>query len=93
MEIEEYGVELSLVTITVHFLLADVLDQDIMNIEASSLLESDLGMTEGLRCVFSRSIKDMFDGFELDYSFIKSVQDVVNQVITCRLNTEYMTVH
>ena len=93
MGIEEYDTELNLVTMTVYFLIADVLDLDIMDIESSSLLESDLGMTERLGKVFSCSIKEMFDGFELDYSFIKTVQDVVNQVITCNLNTEYMTLH
>ncbi len=93
MGIEEYDIELNLITMTVHFLIAEVLDLDMLNIEASSLLESDLGMTESLRKVFSCSIKEMFDGFELDYSFIKTVQDIVNQVITCKLNTQYMTLH
>lgn len=93
MGIEDYDTELYLVTMSVFFLIAELIDLDVMDIDSSSLLESDLGMTEGLRKVFSGSIKELFDGFELDYFFIKTVQDVINQVITCKLNTEYMTLH
>lgn len=93
MGIEDYDTELYLVTMSVYFLIAELIDLDVMDIDSSSLLESDLGMTEGLRKVFSGSIKELFDGFELDYFFIKTVQDVINQVITCKLNTEYMTLH
>jgi len=93
MGIEESDTELSLITMSVHFLIAEVLGLDILDIEHGSLLESDLGMTDELRTILSSSIKEMFDGFELDYSFIKTVQDLVDQVITCKLNTEYMTLH
>ena len=93
MGIDESDTELSLITMSVHFLIAEVLALDILDIECSSLLEPDLGMTDELRTVLSRSIKEMFDGFELDYSFIRTVQDIVDQVITCKLNTEYMTLH
>jgi hypothetical protein len=93
MGIDESDTELSLIMMSVHFLIAEVVGVDILDIECSSLLEPDLGMTDELRIILSRSIKEMFDGFELDYSFIKTVQDLVDQVITCKLNTEYMTLH
>ncbi len=93
MGIEDYDTELYLVTMSVHFLIAELMDLDIMDIESDSSLEIDLGMTGRLRKIFSGSIKEMFDGFELDYLFIKTVQDVINQVITCKLNTDYMTLH
>ena len=93
MGIEDYDTELYLATMSVYFLIAELIDLDIMDIDSTSMLESDLGMTEGLKKVFSGSIKEMFDGFELDYLFIKTVQDVVNQVVTCQFNTEQMTLH
>jgi hypothetical protein len=93
MGIDESDTELSLITMSVHFLIAEVVGLDILDIECGSLLEPDLGMTDELRIILSRSIKEMFDGFELDYSFIRTVQDIVDQVITCKLNTEYMTLH
>ena len=93
MGIENYDTELYLVTMSVYFLIAELIDLDVMDIDSTSLLEADLGMTEGLRKVFSSSIREMFDGYELDYLFIKTVQDVINQVVTCKLNTDYMTLH
>jgi hypothetical protein len=93
MGIEDYDTELYLVTMSVHFLIAELMDLDVMDIESNNLLEIDLGMTGRLRKIFNGSIKEMFDGFELDYIFIKTVQDVINQVITCKLNTDYMTLH
>lgn len=93
MGIQDYGAELNMIKMSVHFLIAEILDLDIMNIEPVSHIDSDLKMSDTEKLRLRRSIMEMFDGFEIDYLHIMTVQDIVNQIITCKTNTTNMTLH
>lgn len=76
----------NMMSMAVYFVLADTFDLDIDDISPNSDLQSDLGMTNSIQQKLDASIMDMFNQTQIDFSRIKTVQDVVDQITTVRLH-------
>ncbi len=80
----------NLLTLSVYFTIADCLDLDAMMLQADDDLRKDLSMTENQQQALFESVKDQFEGEQLDFSVIKTVQDVVDRLVTYN---EYQRLH
>ena len=67
----------NMMTMSLFFVIADVLDVDAMELEA----DQELLMSEPLKQILHESVMEMFNGCELDFSKIHSIQDIVIQVL------------
>lgn len=76
----------NMMSMAVYFVLADTFDLDIDDISPNSNLQNDLGMTTSIQQQLDASIMDMFNQTQIDFSRIKTVQDVVDQITTVRLH-------
>ena len=72
----------NLLTLSVYFTIADCLDLDAMTLQADDDLRKDLSMTDNQQQALFESVKDQFEGEQLDFSVIKTVQDVVDRLVT-----------
>lgn len=72
----------NLLTLSVYFTIADCLDLDAMNLQADDDLRNDLKMTDAQQQALFESVIDQFEGEQLDFSTIHTVQDVVDQLVT-----------
>lgn len=70
----------NMMAMAVYFVIADALDVDVDDLYPQADLKQDLGMTEPLRQRLDDSIMDMFDNFHVDFSRVKTLQDIVDQV-------------
>lgn len=76
----------NMMSMAVYFVLADTFDVDIDELSPSSDLRTDLGMTSSIQSQLDESIMDMFNQAQVDFSRIKTVQDVVDQVAKVQLH-------
>lgn len=76
----------NMMSMAVYFVLADTFDVDIDDLLPSSDLRADLGMTSSIQTQLDESIMDMFNQAQVDFSRIKTVQDVVDQVAKVQLH-------
>ncbi len=70
----------NMMSMAVYCVIADALDVDIDDLEPETDLQRDLGLTSSAQEMLDQSIMDMFDNFHVDFSRVKTVQDIVNQV-------------
>lgn len=70
----------NMMSMAVYCVIADALDVDIDDLEPETDLQRDLGLTSSVQEILDQSIMDMFDNFHVDFSRVKTVQDIVNQV-------------
>ncbi len=80
----------NLLTLSVYFTIADCLDLDAMTLQADDDLRKDLAMTDIQQQTLFESVKDQFEGEQLDFSVIQTVQDMVDQLVTYN---EYQRLH
>ena len=80
----------NLLTLSVYFTIADCLDLDAMTLQAEDDLRKHLGMTDIQQQALFESIKDQFEGEQLDFSVIQTVQDIVDLLVTYN---EYQRLH
>lgn len=76
----------NMMSMAVYFVIADTFDIDVDELSPACELESDLGMTKTLRDELDHSIMDMFNNFHVDFSRVRTVEDVVNQVAKSTLH-------
>lgn len=76
----------NMMAMSVYFIIADTFDVDAMDIEADNDLQKDLHMTNKIKHELNESFMDMFNGYQLDFSKIHKVQDIVDQIVTVELN-------
>lgn len=76
----------NMMSMAVYFVLADTFDLDIDEIYPTSDLQNDLGMTASIQQQLDASIMDMFNQTQIDFSSVKTVQDVVDQITSVRLH-------
>jgi len=72
----------NMMSMAVHLVIADTFDLDVDDVSLDSDLQNDLGMDADLRDKLDSSIMEMFNELHLDFSRIKTVADVVEQVVT-----------
>ena len=82
MGVTEVDTIKNMMTMAVYFVLADIFDLDVMDIEPSFDLEKDLHITDDHKALLSGAVIDMFNGCELDFSTMHKVQDVIEQIVT-----------
>ena len=75
----------NMMSMAVYSVLADFFDVNIDDISPSSDLQNDLGMTASIQEQLGRAMMDMFDNLQLDFSQVKTVQDIVNQVVETQM--------
>ncbi len=80
----------NIMTMCVYFVIADVLEVDIMDLEATTNLDKDLHCTVEMKRQLSTTMKDMFNGFSLEFEPDMSVKEVINQVM---VNNENRVLH
>jgi acyl carrier protein len=71
----------NMLTMVVYAVLADIFNKDISAISQNNDLQNDLGMTMIIQRKLDIAINDIFDDLHLDFERIKTVQDVIDQVI------------
>lgn len=76
----------NMMSMAVYFVLADTFELDIDEISPDNDLYADFGMTPSIQSRLDDSIMDMFDQKKIDFSRIKTVQDVVNQLAAVQLH-------
>ena len=76
----------NMMSMAVYFVLADTFDMDFDDIIPNSNLKTDLGMTSSIQTQLDESIMDMFNQVKVDFSQIKTVQDIVDQVAKVQLH-------
>lgn len=76
----------NMMSMAVYFVLADTFDVDIDDLSPNSDLKADLGMTSSIQTQLDESIMDMFNQAQVDFSQIKTVQDIVDQVAKVQLH-------
>jgi acyl carrier protein len=76
----------NMMSMAVYFVLADTFDMDFDDIQPNSNLKTDLGMTSSIQTQLDESIMDMFTQVKVDFSQIKTVQDIVDQVAKVQLH-------
>ncbi|NJA06169.1 hypothetical protein HC024_10625 [Methylococcaceae bacterium WWC4] len=72
----------NMMSMAVQLVIADTFDLDVDDVSLDSDLQNDLGMDADLRDKLDSSIMEMFNQLHLDFSRIKTVADVVEQVVT-----------
>ncbi|WP_426993944.1 hypothetical protein [Methylomonas sp. CM2] len=72
----------NMMSMAVQLVIADTFDLDVDDVSLDSDLQNDLGMDADLRDKLDSSIMEMFNELHLDFSRIKTVADVVKQVVT-----------
>ncbi len=70
----------NMMAMSVYYIIADAFDIDAMDIEPKDSLENDLHMTDQSKQELNDLVIDMFNGQRLDFSTIRNVQDIVDQV-------------
>lgn len=76
----------NMMSMAVYFVLADTFDVDIDDISPNSDLKADLAMTSSIQTQLEKSIMDMFNQTQVDFSRTKTVQDIINQVAKVQLH-------
>lgn len=71
----------NMMSMSVYYVIADCFDIDAMKLEPNNALDNDFHMTTEEKSLLSESITDMFNGHQLEFSTIHTVQDIVDQVI------------
>ncbi len=79
---DEFETVKSLMSMTLFAIVSDCLDIDIGEIKASDRLLRDLGMTYSKEQEMKALIADIYDGFEVDFSTISTVQSLLDQLLT-----------
>ncbi|MDT4328630.1 hypothetical protein ACQE3D_10210 [Methylomonas sp. MS20] len=72
----------NMMSMAVQLVIADTFDLDVDDVSLDSELQNDLGMDTDLRDKLDSSVMEMFNELHLDFSRIKTVADVVKQVVT-----------
>ncbi|WP_139306370.1 hypothetical protein [Methylomonas sp. LWB] len=72
----------NMMSMAVQLVIADTFDLNVDDVSLDSDLQNDLGMDADLRDKLDSSIMEMFNQLHLDFSRIKTVADVVKQVVT-----------
>ena len=79
--IDEIDTVANLMGLSICAVVSDVLDTDIGDLELESHLTADLGLTADRQAELDTAIQEYFDGFQADFSSIKTIQDLVDQVV------------
>lgn len=74
--------DLQKLTNTIYFVIAESLQIDMQQIRPESRLLQDLAMTPQQQQELSEFIMHLFNDYQLNFSTIDSVQDLVDQVLT-----------
>ncbi|WGS88140.1 hypothetical protein [Methylomonas sp. UP202] len=72
----------NMMSMAVQLVIADTFDLEVDDVSLDSDLQNDLGMDADLRDKLDSSITEMFNELHLDFSRIKTVADLVEQVVT-----------
>jgi acyl carrier protein len=75
----------NMMSMAVYSMLSDIFNIDVEYISQDSDLQNDLGMTETIKQNINSAVINTFDNLHLDFSQIKTVQDVVNQIIQSKM--------
>lgn len=70
----------NMMSMAVYFVIANTFDLDVDELYPDSDLKNDLGMTAPIQEQLDASIMDMFNDLQVNFSAVKTVQDIVNQV-------------
>ena len=81
MGIDEFDTVANLMGLSICAVVSDVLDADIGDLEMESHLEMDLGLTADRQSELENAIREYFDDFQVDFSSINTIQDLVDQVV------------
>jgi len=76
----------NMMSMAVYFVIADTFDLDVDEVYPDSDLKIDLGMTSPIQKQLDASIMDMFNDLHIDFSEVKTVQDVVDQVAKVQIH-------
>jgi len=71
----------NMMAMSAYFVIVDALDVDAMELDGEHDPDKDFQLTEADRKLLSESISDMFNGLELDFSQIRQVKDIIDQVV------------
>ncbi|WP_427501611.1 hypothetical protein ACQE3E_10580 [Methylomonas sp. MED-D] len=72
----------NMMSMAVQLVIADTFDLDVDDVSLDRDLQNDLGMDADLRDKLDSSIMEMFNQLHLDFNRIKTVADLVEQVVT-----------
>ena len=75
----------SMMSIAVYSIVADAFNVDIESISPDSDLQNDLGMTEAIKKNIEQGVSNTFDNLQLDFSRIKTIRDLVAQVVQLQM--------
>lgn len=75
----------NMMSMAVYSVLADVFNVDIGDVSPNCDLENDLGMTASSQGKLDTAIRDMFDNLHIDFGKVKTVQDIVDQVVEIKM--------
>jgi hypothetical protein len=90
---DEFETVKSLMSMTLFAIVSDCLDVDIAEIKPSDRLLRDLGMTYSKEQEMRTVIADIYDGFEVDFSTISTVQSLLDQLLTEQLSSTGRVLH
>jgi len=76
----------NMMSMSVYYVIADCFDVDAMELEPHKALDNDFHMTTEEKSLLSESITDMFNGHQLEFATIHTVQDIVDQVINTTMS-------
>jgi len=76
----------NMMSMSVYYVIADCFDMDAMELEPYNALDNDFHMTTEVKSLLSESITDMFNGHQLEFATIHTVQDIVDQVINTTMS-------
>ncbi len=79
---DEFETVKSLMSMTLFAIISDCLDVDITEIKESDLMCRDLGMSKSKAQEVQRLVGDFYDGLEVDFERVTTVQSLLDQVLT-----------
>lgn len=90
---DEFETVKSLMSMTLFAIISDCLDVDITEIKESDLMSRDLGMRHSKEHDIQQLIADIYDGFEVDFEAVTTVQSLLDQVLTDQFSSVDRVLH
>jgi hypothetical protein len=90
---DEFEIVKSLMSMTLFAIISDCLDVDIIEIKESDLMCRDLGMNNSKAQEVQQLISDIYDGLEVDFESVTTVQSLLDQVLTDQFSTIDRVLH
>lgn len=89
----EFETVKSLMAMTLYAIVSDCLHVDIGKIDEGQNLISDLGMGKREQRAIKELISDLYDGIEVDFSTVTTVESLLHQVLTAQFSPADRVVH